>query len=389
MKETSDWTCSKSTIRPATGSHLVLSRRLFLSSFAGAGACFAADQGQTYPTETKRYTDQATDFLVYRLTDPAHQSWLPSGYGRVISRRGNLMLYASDRSGTVQAYRMDLKPGQSHSLTNAASLQPWSLTMTPDERNFCYLDGPSLFMGSLGGGRIREVYKAAAGQEFGRGFSLSEDGLYAALVEQKTGSSRLRLITMRNGAAQTLAEGSDPISDPMPRPRRAGMLYRRGDGELWLVNFDGAQNRKLRLAPGGIGTALWSPDGRTVLYLNFPADKTQLNNVRECTPDTNEDKLVSKTSQFVSFNRNSDASVLVGASGSKASPFVLLLVRAVRRELTLCEHRATDPRAVTPIFSPNSQRIFFQSDRDGKMAIYYMVVDKLVEETEIEDKPEK
>ena len=101
MKETSDWTCSKSIIRPATGSHLVLSRRLFLSSFAGASACFAADQGQVFPTETKRYTDQATDFFVYRLTDPAHKSWLPSGYGRVISRRGNLMLYASDRSGTA------------------------------------------------------------------------------------------------------------------------------------------------------------------------------------------------------------------------------------------------------------------------------------------------
>src|SRR5260370_608556 len=232
MKETSDWTCSKSIIRSATGSHLVLSRRLFLSSFAGASACFAADQGQTFPTETKRHADQAADFLVYRVTDPAHQSWLPSGYGRVISRRGHLMLYASDRSGTVQAYRMDLKPGQSHALTNAVSLEPSSLTMTPDERNFCYLDGQSLFMGSLAGGRTREVYKAAGGQEFGRGFSLSEDGLYASLVEQKSGTSRLRLVTMRSGAARTLAEATDAISDPMPRPRRAAMLYRPGPGAL-------------------------------------------------------------------------------------------------------------------------------------------------------------
>ena len=222
MKETSDWICSKNIIRPVTGSPLVLSRRLFLSSFATAGVCLAADQGQTFPGEIKRYTDQATDFPVYRLTDPAHQSWLPSGYGRVISKRGNFMLYASDRGGTVQAYRMDLKPGQSRGLTDAKNLEPWSLTMTPDERNFCYLDGQSLFMGSLGGGRAREVYKAAAGQEFGHGFSLSEDGLYAALVERKTGSSKLRLIAMRNGSAQTLAESNESISDPLPRPRRAG-----------------------------------------------------------------------------------------------------------------------------------------------------------------------
>ncbi len=79
-----------------------------------------------------------------------------------------------------------------------------------------------------------------------------------------------------------------------------------------------------------------------------------------------------------------DSSVLVGASGSKASPYVLLLVRSVKRELTLCEHRASDPSRVTTIFSPNSQRIFFQSDQDGKMAIYAMLVDRLVETTETE-----
>jgi oligogalacturonide lyase len=111
-----------------------------------------------------------------------------------------------------------------------------------------------------------------------------------------------------------------------------------------------------------------------------------LNNIRECTPDTNEDKPIANTSQFVALNRNGDSSVFIGASGSKASPYILLLVRSVKRELTLCEHRASDPRMVAPIFSPNSQRIFFQSDRDGKMAIYAMTVDRLVAETETEER---
>ncbi|HEX4592928.1 MAG TPA: hypothetical protein VH157_01570, partial [Bryobacteraceae bacterium] len=190
----------------------------------------------------------------------------------------------------------------------------------------------------------------------------------------------------RAGSANTLVEASDPISDPMPRPKRAGMLYRRGPDELWLVNFDGAQNRKLRIAAGGLGDAVWSADGRTVQYLNFPGTPKQLNNIREYTPDSNEDKLIANTSQFAAFNRNGDSSVFVGASGSKASPYVLLLVRSVKRELTLCEHRASDPRMVSPIFSPNSQRVFFQSDRDGKMAIYAMVVDRLVAETETEER---
>lgn len=337
-------------------------------------------------SEAKRFSDPATEFFVYRLTDPSHQSWLPGYYGRAVSRHGNSLLYATDRTGSVQACRMDLKTGQSHVLTDAGGLMRESLTFTADERSFCYLDGPSLFLANIGNLRAHEVYRVSEGFSAGPGFSLSEDGLYGALVEEKQGLNRLRLINMRSGNAQTLAESTDPIRDPMPRPKRAGMLYRKGAGELWLVNFDGAQNRKLHLAPGGLGSALWATDGRTILYLNFPDDKTKLNNIRECTPDTNEDKLVSNTTQFVTFNRNADSSVLVGASGSKASPYVLLLVRSVRRELTLCEHRASDPRMVSPIFSPNSQRVYFQSDKDGKMAIYSMAVDRLVEETGAEDK---
>ena len=151
---------------------------------------------------------------------------------------------------------------------------------------------------------------------------------------------------------------------------------------MWLINYDGAQNRRLHLNPGGIGPAVWSADGRTFFYLSIPESGKGLNNIREFDPDANEDRPVSSTSQFVHFGRNADASVFVGASRSKAFPYVYLLVRSVKRELALCEHRAGDATQVAPIFSPNSQRVFFQSDRHGKMAIYSVRVDRLVEETE-------
>ncbi len=279
---------------------------------------------------------------------------------------------------------MDLKTGESRILTDSADLDANSLTLTPDERGFCYVAGRSVFLGSLAATRPREIYRSAPGFDLSSGFSLSDDGLYAALVEKKTGSYRLRLLTVRTGVALTLTESSVPITDPMPRPRRSSVLYRRGDAELWMVNFDAAQNRNLRVAAGTTGAALWSSDGRTILYLNYPADPRQLHALREFTPDSNEDRFISSTSQFVTFNRNADSTVLAGASGSKASPYILLLVRSVKRELTLCEHRSSDPRQVTTLFSPNSQRIFFQSDRDGQMAIYTMAVDRLVEKTESE-----
>jgi oligogalacturonide lyase len=174
------------------------------------------------------------------------------------------------------------------------------------------------------------------------------------------------------------------LSHPQPRPRRAQILYRQADQALWLVNSDGTQNRKLPLADGRIGPARWSPDGRTVLYLIYPDDPTQLHAIRECTPDQNSDKLVARTSQYAHFGCNTNTSVFVGASQNRASPYILILLRVARRELTLCEHRASDPSMVAPIFSADSQQIYFESDRDGKPAIYRIHVERLVEETEPE-----
>jgi oligogalacturonide lyase len=214
--------------------------------------------------------------------------------------------------------------------------------------------------------------------------SITEDGLYAALIEKRESHYRLQLIHVSDGMATTLAESdgvNDELSDPMPRPRRASVLYRRAGG-AWLANLDGKQNYRLKLADGQAAAATWSTDGRSVLYLNVPVDSHKLRNIREFTPDSNEDKAISDTTQYACFERNSDGSVFVGASGSQASPHVLLLLRTVHREFTLCEHRASNPAMVSPIFSPNSQNVFFMSDQHGKPAIYRIAIDKLVEETD-------
>jgi oligogalacturonide lyase len=162
------------------------------------------------------------------------------------------------------------------------------------------------------------------------------------------------------------------------------VLYRQSDEALWLVNMDGKQNRRLRLADGRVGPARWSPDGRTVIYLHFPTEAQKLNALREHIPDENADKAIGNTSQFVQFAGNGDTSVFVGASRNRAAPHVLLFLRLTRREFTLCEHAAKDPSSVSPVFSPDSQRIYFESDRHGRPAIYAMRVEKLVESTEEE-----
>ena len=361
----------------------VCSRRVFLAAIPGVCVAATTGKGRVLPASVSRYSDPTTEFPVFRLTDPAYTSVLPPHYGRAVPRKGNFLIYASDASGSTQAYRLDLRNGQSHQLTDAENFDPRCFTLLADERGFAYVDGGRLYSSSLRSLRPRQVYQAAEGYR-PAGMSFTDDGLFIAMVEKKDAHHRLQLIRAMDGSATTLAEAGqedDELSDPLPRPRRASVLYRRGGG-VWLANFDGKQNYRLKLADGQAAAALWSPDGRTVLYLNVPADPHKLHNIREFTPDTNEDQAVSDTTQYACFERNADGSVFVGASASQASPYVLLLVRAVRRELTLCEHRASNPAMVSPMFSPNSRNVFFSSDQHGKPAIYRIAVDKLVEGTE-------
>jgi oligogalacturonide lyase len=250
--------------------------------------------------------------------------------------------------------------------------------MLPDDRTICCCDGDSVH---LAGARSRTVYTADSGWSRGDAFGVAEDGNHAVVSEKKESAYRIRLVGLQRPSAVTLAESNLPITSVATRPKRAGVLYAREDG-LWLVNYDGAANRKLRAAPGAIVSALWSADGRSVFYIHKPVGNVQ-HELRECTPDSNEDKLIAPTTQFVSFARNADASVFVGVSGSKAAPYILLLLRIARREFTVAEHRATNPSAVSVQFSPNSQRLFYQTDREGKPAIYTMALERFVEKTEV------
>ena len=361
-------------------------RSLLISAWPAARLLAAGAKGEAFPSQASRYQDAATEFDVFRLTDPSYTSVMPAYYNRFIARNSGWMLFGCDRTGAFQAFRIDLKSGATRQLTEAADLDPNSLTLTPDNRSFCYFAGHTLFSTTLANLRERELYRVPEGWERCPGLSVGPNGTEATFAERKGDGSRLQMVPFLKGAARTVVEAPFAMSDPIPRPMRAQILYRQEDSALWLVNMDGTQNHALKTAAGRVGPANWSPDGRTLLYLNFPEDRTQLHTIREYTPDTSTDRLVAKTSQFVAFGFNRDTSVFAGASGNIASPYVLLLLRVTQRELSLCEHKASHAETVNPTFTPDSQRVYFQSDRDGKPAIYGMRVDKFVEKTEVDER---
>ncbi len=344
-----------------------------------------AGKGEVFESEWKRYRDPATDLVVYRLTEPSHTSALPAYYNRIVSRNSGFLVFSSDRGGSPQAFRMDLKSGETRQLTDRKDLDATSVNLTPDNRSFCYFADRTLYLGSLATMKEREIYTTPDEWERPAGLTVMADGAHALFTEQRGERSRLRTVDLLHGGGRDIIEAPASISDPIERPLRAQILYRVGNG-LWLVNTDGKQNQELRLARGGAGPANWSPDGKTVLYLNFPEDRTQLNAIREYAPDAETDKLVAKTSQYVHLGFNRDTSVFVGASRNAASPVVLIMLRRTGRELTLCEHKASHPETVAPMFSPDAQRIYFQSDRDGKPALYAVHLERLVEKIEGEER---
>jgi oligogalacturonide lyase len=295
------------------------------------------------------------------------------------------LLYASDMSGSWQAFHMDLRSKESRQVTDAAALDPASIGLVANDRSFRHFDGSKLVETAFYGLKSRELCRIPEGFEKLPGASYSADGQYAVWVEKNATHYRLQLLRVPSGLAATLLESPEELRDPLLRPHNSSLVYRRG-GDIWTVGFDAKQNRRLPLAEGETLAAQWTGDGHALEYLNRPPDPKQLTGLREWTPENGaqagRDTRVAETSQFVQFQANTNASVYVGASGSKASPYLLLLIRAARRELTLAEHRSSDASLVAPAFAPNSQFVIFVSDRHGKPAIYWIAVDKLVSETD-------
>ena len=323
--------------------------------------------------ERRRYADPTTENEVFRLTDPAHSSRLPSLSGHCAAKN-NSLLFCSDRSGRAQVHRLDLKSGDIRQLTECAALEPSSIAFLPDERSFLFLDGQTL---KRSGGGDRDLYQTP--NVFEPGIAITDDGL-SAFVTERAGD-RWRIVqvpVLAKAEPRTIVESDQPVTRLKPRPRRASLLYTRAEA-LHLVTFEG-QTRLLK-TEGRVKEVEWQPDGRTAIYLSHSAAERPVASLREIEPDLNSDRHFCRTSQFAQFARNADGSVFAGLSASLASPLVLLLLRVTRREFPLCEHRSQAP-AAPPVFTPNSQRVLFEGDHDGKPAIYMVALEKLVERTE-------
>jgi len=323
--------------------------------------------------EFVRFADPLTENTVVRLTNPASRNLLPAASNPFVSLKERFLIFSSDRAGSMSPFEMDLHTGTATLIAATMALDANSLWLDEQQRLVYFLDGGVLKEATLATKRTRVVAEHVTA--FGRAV---RGGFFVVVRE-----GRLEILGSANHVLATEAG-----SWCLVRPGGKGCAFGRETGgeerEFWYVPFpdDPEQTKAVLLAKGRVSNPLWSPDGRSLLFLrDVPGSSAYLAEIREVLPETGEERCVDHTSQFAAFAANGDASVFVGASRSKAQPAVVLLLRTAQRELMLCEHRASHPAAVSPVFSPDSRRVYFQSDHEGKSALYSVNVELLVEPT--------
>jgi oligogalacturonide lyase len=326
--------------------------------------------------EFVRFADPATENPVVRLTDTRSESVLPAADRRFISTRERFLLFSSNRNGAFSPFQVDLRTGLIRQLAETADLQTRSLALDGRERILRFIDGGRLRELNLSNKKIDTVTDGAtcfSPAPAGTGLFAVRAGKLEQWVERKS-----------TVLAEDVATGDSGTSClARPGPDGAGCLFMRESAEGREFWHAGAQKPVL-LAKGQISNPFWAADGQSIVFLReVPKENAVVSEIHEVPVGVDGapggERFVSPTSQFACFAPNGDGSVFVGASRGRAQPDIVLLLRASRREMMLCEHRAKQPAMVSPVFSPDSRRVYFESDRLGKTAIYSVNVELLVE----------
>ncbi len=224
------------------------------------------------------------------------------------------------------------------------------------EKSVYFLDGNALTQFSFATKRSR---------------MLSENVAAFRIQSERSGFVLLKSGTLQDRSGKVLATDVSALIAISPDAGRC--LVQRGQS-VCILNASGTA-APLILTQEPVQDVFWASDSQTVLFLR----DNLIRQVSIGSPAT-EVPLVPRT-PFASFSPNTDDSVFVGASRSRAQPAVLLVLRQSQRELVLCEHHASQPEQVSPVFSPDSHRVYFQSDRDGHSAIYSVNTESLIEKT--------
>ncbi|MEQ1765160.1 MAG: winged helix-turn-helix domain-containing protein [Pyrinomonadaceae bacterium] len=205
--------------------------------------------------------------------------------------------------------------------------------------------------------------------------TFSPDGTKIVFQNKLGSNTEICLIDLNGSGLQNLTNNAARDGAPSFSPDGSRIVFstnrdgNSGKYNLYMMNADGSDQRLIYSAPDGMsGSAVWSPDGMSVLFANdfamdgnfeifrIAAEKTGTAERLTFRPRADDTPAISPDGRRIAFSSNTDGNwevYIMNADGTA--------------QLRLTRNPANDGM---PHFSPDGKKIIFSSDRSGKHAIY-------------------
>ncbi len=235
------------------------------------------------------------------------------------------IIYYSQASGADDIWIMNADGSDQKQLTVDAGAN-YDLKVTPDGRYIVFTSErtgqPTLWRMDLDGGNPRQLTSGTS--DFGT--SVSADSKWVIYNSNSSGKPALWRVSIDGGNAVQLTEYVAENPEVSPDGKLIACQYREDTNSPWrytTIPFEGGKPLKVFDLPANEGDFRWSPDGRSLSYLDTRGGVT---NIWSFPLDGSPPKQLTdfKTDRIYNFKWSADGKQLVLARGTTTSDVVLI-----------------------------------------------------------------
>jgi Tol biopolymer transport system component len=253
------------------------------------GGCFGPGSGEITVVSRSVFGAPTNEFFIWSpdtrefkpLPLPKAKNDMPAW-----SKDGRYLAYATDQSGSMNLWVLDMTGGRSVEVTSGPeddSRPDWS----PDGQSIVFLRGTKSCHIFIADPETREKTQLTSGQVCDYDPMISMDGKWVAFIREKVGAARTSPVL-----AWASVEGG-----PVHEVDLKGLTFNASGGVAWSPNADelafaaddgsgnvdiyrakreGGAPARVTVTPGTDVIPFWSPDGRTIGYTRAAGGETQV-----------------------------------------------------------------------------------------------------------------
>ena len=223
----------------------------------------------------------------------------------------------------------------------------------------------------------------------GRGYSWDFDGAMDVFLARVKDGKILKRLTTAAGYDAECSISPDGKQIVFTSTRDSGGKGADdGKGEIYLMDIDGSNQRRLTTAPGYDGGPFFSPDGKKILFRGFRTEMSAT--VFTIGLDGKNETALTRMPRinWAPFYHPSGELVVYAANTGTRHNFELFLVRADGsfKEVRLTSHEGFDG---LPVFSPDGKKLLWTSNRVGKKSQVFVADFVMPKASEFKVQPAK